>query len=690
VFKQMMQRRLLRELAVYLAAAWVLIEVADIIVPRLGLSPMIVTYLILFALLGTPFVVLMAWRYDFGWSGGVGPRLPIPVLLASIGTAAALSWGAMSLLPTNLSAELPLVDVTPDESRLGVAVLPFRTEGGIGANIGVQLADDLILRLSRSSDLKVISRNSSFRLAEQGLASPEITRRLGVDRIIDGVIRSRPDGAVLSLEIIDEGGFPIWSYEQALSEDSANHSELAIAVSQFLLNRLGSEQAELMRRGALSDNELANDLYIQARDAYRRRTAAAMAEAIPLYEQAIRLDPSFGRAYSGLEATFSESHWGDMWSSTIRIGMEAYWRALDSSSFFGMGDARGASTLTLQRALELDPDNGEALAIQAELGAIQRGRYDYNDIERALRHPIQVDPGSVYAHEAYADFCAATARWPCALTHRRFVVALDPASAQPRVQLADVLMAMELYDDAEQALEDAQQSFGAEEASQAIGLRRMRLEVLRAIRAGDFGGIADLWDRSLEDWNRRQLYLTWGSLSSTDDPNFRPWLNSTLAARRAHWELALRLMRGERAMAAELPSDGYGFIPILFHDELGTLAARVGSDLWSAEVTVGFVRDWNFSQQYSYDNRYAELWGYGYYFEAMDEWFTTRISDRFTKYGPGPPLFESTYWLPLSSHLRDQPEFLAMIEESGLPDLWDEVGWPDVCHRDDDEDLVCD
>ena len=208
-----------------------------------------------------------------------------------------------------------------------IAVLPFQNLSDEKENAyfadGIQ--DDILTNLSKIGDLKVISRMSVMTYRGDGVRNArEIGKVLGVATLLEGSVRRAGNRVRVSVQLINANNDEhIWAedYDRDLTDVFAIQTDLAQKIASTLQAKLSpNEKARLNRRP--TENPDAYLLFIQAE---RYAVGAEMLrndsrKAEQLYEQAIKLDPNFARAYSGMAHAFIAS--GNLGGGLLRVEYE--------------------------------------------------------------------------------------------------------------------------------------------------------------------------------------------------------------------------------------------------------------------------------------------------------------------------------------------------------------------------------
>src|SRR5216684_7701663 len=217
-------------------------------------------------------------------------------LLAVIALMGFLLLRYRGLLAT---AELPV----PEKS---IAVLPFdnRSRDPDNAYFADGIQDEILTRLSKIADLKVISRTSTqhYKSAPENLS--EIARQLGVANILEGSVQKAADQVRVNVQLIQVASDShLWAdtYDRKLVDIFGVESEIAKAIADALQAKLtGGEQRELAVKP--TNNAEAYDAYLRAL-ALETRTSTApdnLEKAVGFYERAVQLDPAFALAWARL------------------------------------------------------------------------------------------------------------------------------------------------------------------------------------------------------------------------------------------------------------------------------------------------------------------------------------------------------------------------------------------------------
>jgi adenylate cyclase len=242
------------------------------------------------------------------------------------------------------------------------------------------LTEELINLLARDGRLQVVARTSTFQFKGAVRDIRDIGRQLGVGKLLEGSVRRAGNRVRVTAQLINVAdGCHLWSerYEGEIDDIFAIQEQIAGSIRQAVQIRLVDSVREPGRRGRTEELE-AHNHYLQGRFLWNQRTGRGFKAAIDHFDQAIRLDPGFARAYSGLADCF------------LMLGMSAA-EAPDRC----MPEARTAA----MRALELDAGLAEA---HASLAAV-KNCYEWHPAaaQKEYQSSLTLDPHYATAHHWY-------------------------------------------------------------------------------------------------------------------------------------------------------------------------------------------------------------------------------------------------------------------------------------------------
>jgi len=319
------------------------------------------------------------------------------------------------------------------DAAKSVAVLPFVNLGGGQQDeyFSDGITDELTSALARIQGLRVASRSSAFSFkGKPDLDARSIGKTLNVGTVLEGTVRRSGDRLRVSAQLTSTAdGLTLWSdsYERRVADVFDVQEDIAQSIATALQIELGSSTSLVTG----TRNSEAHDLYLRGRFSWNRRSATELANAIRYFEQAIALDPTFARAYSGL----AEAH-------VIRTNFEAG---------ISTGETWQNAKTAAVRALELDSTLVEA---QTAL-AYGYGLFDRNPdaAEAAFRRAIQIDPNYATAHQWYGDYLGARGLLVRSLSELRIAHRLDPLSPQIHSEVGRALYLLRRTDEAIKELE---------------------------------------------------------------------------------------------------------------------------------------------------------------------------------------------------------------------------------------------
>lgn len=270
----------------------------------------------------------------------------------------------------------PPIALAPDAAaprRASLAVMPFFEEVGIGPRGGLAdgLTHDIITRLAKLRDFFVIARGSVFALAEKDIAPEDAGRRLNVDYVATGAVRSLPGRVIVSTELVEvRTARIVWTetFERRPDDIFAVLDEIGNAIVSSISTEIGTvERNRAMLKAPNSLN--AWEAYHRGLWHMYRFTRTENEQARHFFDMALKLDPTFARAYAGLSFTHWQNafqRWGDREQETA-LAFESAGQSLlvddhNPAAHWAMGRAlwlRGeqdGSLIELERAVDLSPN----------------------------------------------------------------------------------------------------------------------------------------------------------------------------------------------------------------------------------------------------------------------------------------------------------------------------------------------
>lgn len=319
------------------------------------------------------------------------------VLLAAVVALAAISVAFSLYRGSAKGAKQPPIR--------SLAVLPLKNLSGDPTQeyLADGLTEGLIGRLSAIRNLRVISRTSVMRLKDTHLSIPEIAKTLQVDAIVEGsVIRDGSRIRVHAQLIRAATDEHFWSqaYDRELRDVLSLQSDVAQSIARKVeVTITGEEHASLSSARAVDPE--AYEAYLKGRYYWNKRTADSMPKAAFYFEQAIRKDPGYGAAYSGLADCNSGLAW---------------------HGFMSPAEVLPRAYAAAQKAVEIDPQSAEA---HASLALVLDHKWDWAGAEVEFKRALELNPQDANAHHWYGDYLSIQGRHDQALAEAKRALELD-------------------------------------------------------------------------------------------------------------------------------------------------------------------------------------------------------------------------------------------------------------------------
>lgn len=624
VFAELQRRNVFRVGVAYVVAAWVVAQVADLVMENIGAPSWVMQSLLLLLTLGFVAALIIAWAYEVTPDGIKRERdvvrdesithdtakrlnvitiglvlVAISLLLAdrfflddtrpaAAGSAEissarsssgsetdAMDRGSSGTAPEKSIAVLPFVNMSPDKEQ------DYFADG---------ISEEILNALVKAEGLQVSGRTSSFSFKGKDANIQEIGRALNVAHVLEGSVRKQGSQVRVTAQLIKAAdGYHLWSetYDRSLENIFDVQDDISRHVSKELLKLLTPDNQGRLAN-AMTTNIEAYDLFLRGRDYIGKRIIDNIPTGIALLRNAVLLDPNFAEAWAVLAEAELVS------PAYVVVDHDAATRRAQEYA---------------QKAIELRPTMALPHAV---LGFAQWDEGSFMSAHLALQRAYEMEPNNVLVLRWLGSVYQALGLFDKAAELFEKAVELDPMSAVEVFNKASVQFSLRNLDEAERLFERVGE------------LRGGPVELLVAdvrFAKGDIEGAIDVAMRNYDEFVEK--YGTAGIWSRREAETYARGAFSTLETDR---QAALEL---ENMLLTE--SDD------LFH--------------WQVYL---YIKIGNFERA----------------FEIFEE---------------HPRLFQSfaadNMWTPLSRSVefRQHPAFPALLDRHNYTEAWQHLGWPDLC-----------
>ena len=432
-FEELQRRKVYRVAAAYIVAAGFLIQMASAAFPAWELPNWSLRLVIVLLLIGFPIAVILAWAYDITPQGiqgtptrGIHRRRNL-ILLIALAVIISASAGFF-LLPRAVR----------DKIDKSVAVLPFQNLSSDPNNAyfadGIQ--EEVLTRLTKIADLKVISRTSTQGYQSEAGNLAEIAKQLGVANILEGSVQKAGNQVRVNVHLVNvQTGSQLWAetYDRKLSDIFSVETEIAKGIAESLQAKLtGREEQALAARP--TNNPQAYDAYLRglAFEARSNYSSDALFKAIDFYDLAVRLDPNFALAWARLS------------------GLHAL---LYSNRRDTTAARRDAAKEALENAQKLQPNTPETLLFT---GYYQYWiLHDYGLAKATFGRVSKMLPGNSEVLYALAAIARSEGHWDESVAYWERGLALNPRNTALLTEVAFTYAAIRQFPKAEKLYDRA-------------------------------------------------------------------------------------------------------------------------------------------------------------------------------------------------------------------------------------------
>jgi TolB-like protein/Flp pilus assembly protein TadD len=445
-FEELQRRKVYRVAAAYIVAAGFLIQIASAAFPAWELPNWSLRVVIVLLLIGFPVALVLAWAYDITPQGIQGTptrgthRRRNLILLIALAVIVSASAGFF-LLPRAVR----------DKIDKSVAVLPFQNLSSDPDNAyfadGIQ--EEVLTRLTKIGDLKVISRTSTQGYKSEAGNLAEIAKQLGVGNILEGSVQKAGNQVRVNVHLINvQTGSQLWAetYDRKLSDIFSVETEIAKGIAESLQAKLtGREERALAAKP--TNNPQAYDAYLRglAFEARSNYSSDALFKAIEFYDLAVRLDPNFALAWGRLSFAHALLYSNRRDTTAAR---------------------RDAAKEALEQAQKLQPNTPETLLFT---GYYQYWLlHDYGMAKATFGRVSKMLPGNSEVLYALAAIARSEGQWDESIAYWERGLALNPRNTALLTEVAFTYAALRQFPKAEKLYDRALDIFPNELSLMAL------------------------------------------------------------------------------------------------------------------------------------------------------------------------------------------------------------------------------
>jgi len=436
-FAELKRRNVYKVAIAYGVVAWLLIQVATQVFPFFEIPNWVVRLVVLVIIIGFPIALIVAWAFELTPQGlkrtEVADAMPTRPSARRAWIYVVIIGGALALGLFFLGRYTGLRRSEGTASaEKSIAVLPFDnlSRDPDNAYFAEGIQDEILTRLAKIADLKVISRTSTQQYQSKPGNLSEIAKQLGVAHIVEGSVQKSGDAVRVNVQLIKAANDShLWAdtFDRKLTDIFSVESEVAKAIADQLRAKLtGREEQVIVARP--TDNPDAHDAYLRGL-AYNLKTANSPGNSLGAQKylrEAVRLDPKFALSWALLSYVEARGYLTQTLQPTVALREEARQAA--------------------ETALTLQPNLGEAV--------LAKGQYHYaclKDYDTAVRYFEQARqflPNSSRIPESLAYVARRRGQWDRSESYFNEAERLDPRNVLLLTQRAQSYNALRRFPEA--------------------------------------------------------------------------------------------------------------------------------------------------------------------------------------------------------------------------------------------------
>jgi TolB-like protein/Tfp pilus assembly protein PilF len=416
-FAELKRRNVYKVAVAYIVAGWALSQGIAQVFPVFDIPNWVIRLIVVLIILGLPIALVLAWMFELTPQGikrtETADAMPetarqkkhkwiYVVVIGGLFSIGLFFLGGYMARNSRASSN--------EAAAKSIAVLPFDnlSRDPDNAYFAEGIQDEILTRLAKVADLKVISRTSTqhFKSAPENL--PQIAKELGVTNILEGSVQRAADQVRVNVQLINAmTDAHLWAeiYDRKLTDIFSVESDIAKTIADTLQAKLtGSEKTAISKKP--TENPEAHELYLKGRYFWNRRTGENLKKAADYFQKAIGKDPKYALAYSGL--------------ADCHVLLPVY-PELGNNPRDELPQAFDAA----RNAVELDDNLAEAHASLARaLASNLQLSASISEFNRA----IQLNPNYATAHQWFGECLQSQGRVETGLAELKGAQELDPLS----------------------------------------------------------------------------------------------------------------------------------------------------------------------------------------------------------------------------------------------------------------------
>jgi TolB-like protein/Tfp pilus assembly protein PilF len=465
---ELRRRNVIRIAGLYLVGAWLLVQVAETVLPVFGVPDWVLRALIILLALGFVPALVFSWVFELTPDGlrreseldrsrssvdHTARKLDLAVIVLLLAVGAMVLFKPAPEPPPVASAQDPQAAAAmateaeaAGPAAASIAVLPFAdlSQAGDQGYFSDGMSEEILNVLAKVEGLQVASRTSSFAFkGQETLGVPAIAEQLGVRHVLEGSVRRAGDTLRITAQLIDaQTDRHLWSetFDRPLTAENvfAIQDEISKAIVAALVKALPSAEVGAVGQAQTTTNLSAYDNYLRARTLVRSRRQLLLAEQ--LLEKSLEQDPQYAPAWE------------------LRAALQPLLGEYTDTPL-GVDELERRGIEFADRALSLAPDSALALAVKANIRSRQsqtaRASHDLAKVIDDLERSLAIDPSSTDAMNWLGMTWSHVGRLDKALEIFQRCVRTDPLASACSENEYDVLYGLGRRDEAWQRYQDA-------------------------------------------------------------------------------------------------------------------------------------------------------------------------------------------------------------------------------------------